>query len=207
MTFQVGIIPNAPKKGNVSNTICKIMNKITKTCPVCGKEFEPIRKTKKCCSYKCSNIYWRKSVGLTKEKVIKTCPTCGKTFEPSRSDQIYCSKACCNKAYNVPSKKLLKKCVVCGKEFHAGQPFAKYCSDECRKLARQQLLESVTKQTFEVDGFNNFCKSLPKNPLLDKHIKEADACGLSYGQYKAQLRLGKTFEELKAQHDRRIADD
>ena len=169
-------------------------------CLYCGKEFTAQSEGLKFCSVTCANE------SALKKKFIKTCPTCGKTFETSRSDQIYCSKFCCHKAHYVP-KKLLKKCVVCGKEFRAGQPFAKYCSDECQKLARQQLLESVTKQTFEVDGFNNFCKSLPKNPLLDKHIKEADACGLSYGQYKAQLRLGKTFEELKAQHDRRIADD
>lgn len=136
------------------------MSEFTKTCPVCGKKFEPIRKTKKCCSYKCANIHWRKSVGLTKEKVIKTCPTCGKPFEPSRSDQIYCSKACCNKAYG---KANYKK-----KHEEYASPFAK-----------------------------------PKESFLDKRIEEANACGLSYGQYKAQIAMGKTFDELKAIHEAR----
>ena len=37
----------------------KIPSYLIPRCPVCGKKFEPIRKTKKCCSYKWANIHCR----------------------------------------------------------------------------------------------------------------------------------------------------
>lgn len=43
-----------------------------------------------------------------------------------------------------------------------------------------------------------------QDKTLDEKIIEAEQCGLSYGKYCAMTKfLGKSFEELKREYDRR----
>lgn len=89
-----------------------------------------------------------------------------------------------------------KKCKFCGDWFETDQPNQIYCSAECR---RDYDLEKHKKQAPVIVIEKN------KKKTIDDYIAESEACGLSYGQYKAQRRLGKTFEELKAAYEERQA--
>ena len=90
---------------------------MTKTCIICGKEFEPYRPAQVTCSVECRKVYrldyikkyqkkhpekvrkYNKEIyrinyarELKKRKPV-TCPICGKEFIPQRK-RIYCSKEC-----------------------------------------------------------------------------------------------------------------
>lgn len=86
-------------------------------------------------------------------------------------------------------KATLLDCWHCGKEFYSYSPVAKFCSTECRDAAKaKKARKAATKK-----------RKKPRKPL-DEWIKEANACGMHYGAYRAAIeQLGKTFEELKLQ--------
>lgn len=85
-----------------------------------------------------------------------------------------------------------KKCKFCGDVFETDQPNQIYCTAECR--SDYELEHNKEKAPPIV-------REKKKKRTIDDYIAESEACGLSYGQYKAQRRLGKTFEELKAAYE------
>lgn len=94
-----------------------------------------------------------------------------------------------------PTKTHKKKCKFCGDVFETDQPNQIYCTAECRsdyELEKKKKAPVIVKE-----------KKVKRT--IDDYIAESAACGLSYGKYKAQLRLGKTFEELKAAYNERQA--
>ena len=68
----------------------------------------------------------------------------------------------------------------------------KFCSVECY---RKSLRKSFLKQR-AIDN------ATPRKSL-DEWCREASECGLDYGNYRALINQGKTFEELKAQAESR----
>lgn len=123
--------------------------------------------------------------------------------------------------------KYIFKCAICGKEFQALLPHAKYCSPECAqqahyervnkgKLTYNKVCPTCGKRFNTVRAEQQFCsmqccgvgiklhkpKEKQKCPShFELRAREADECGLSYGKYTAQLRLGKSFEELKKEYE------
>ena len=89
-----------------------------------------------------------------------------------------------------------KKCKFCGKTFETTCPAQIYCSGACR-YANERT--NRTKQAPPI------LRAKKKKKTIDDYIAESEACGLSYGKYKAQLRLGKSFEELKAAYEEKKA--
>jgi len=151
-----------------------------KTCLFCGKEFETKKRTQKFCSSSCVSLYNWQNIS----PIIKNCALCGKQFHTKVYHQKYCSSECRQKAQGY-----LKTCPVCGKQFKTTGKTKIYCSADCRDSKPETV-----------------CIKREPSPF-DIRIKEADACGLSYGYYSAQLRLGKTFEELKAAYEMRRCND
>lgn len=96
-----------------------------------------------------------------------------------------------------PTKTHKKKCKFCGNMFETNIPNQIYCSGACRSA---NTLAESKKQAPPV-----IVREKKKNRTIDDYIAESEACGLSYGKYKAQLRLGKTYEELKAAYEERQA--
>lgn len=82
---------------------------IKKTCPLCKREFEPLRRNQKYCSRHCYQKYV--SAGLSAKRPVykKKCVICGKEFETRRSRVICCSKECsktrCRGSYYYEMKK------------------------------------------------------------------------------------------------------
>lgn len=78
----------------------------------------------------------------------------------------------------------MKKCILCEAEYETRNAGSRYCP-ACREYiqtGKPALWEDKPPKT----GKN-----------LDDWIAEAAACGLSYGNYRAALSFGKTFDELK----------
>ena len=126
----------------------------TKTCPLCGTEFQPksarqkycnnpvIRKCvicgksynsvcnstyTNCCSKECTVQYAHQQSVASYSKITKTCVLCGKEFTPKNNTQVVC-----------PDQHY-RSCAICGKQFpikwHSGMnvnEIAKTCSPECK---------------------------------------------------------------------------
>jgi len=88
---------------------------ITKTCPVCGRQFQTVWPRQKYCSDQCR-------FGTS------TCIVCGKQFiRKPRTTGKYCSRECWYAHYRQIGKHT-KICPVCGKPFHGD---AQTCSRAC----------------------------------------------------------------------------
>lgn len=74
----------------------------------------------------------------------------------------------------------------------SGAANQKFCSVECY---RKSLRKSFLKQR----AIEN---ATPRKPL-EEWCREARECGLDYGNYRALINMGKTYEELKAQAEYR----
>lgn len=75
------------------------------------------------------------------------------------------------------------RCPNCKKEFvwknHLQEK--RFCSTRCENDYKAR--------------FPNGDPSAPKS--LDQWVKEADECGMDYGNYRALIGMGRTYEELK----------
>lgn len=115
-----------------------------KTCPICGKEFEPRRCSQKYCSPACydeENHRRARARYVPVKNESRTCPVCGKEFVSHNRNQKYCSDACRCRVYRLSKRapRPIRTCPVCGKEFTAISERAVVCSRECRRLHRNKL--------------------------------------------------------------------
>lgn len=78
------------------------------------------------------------------------------------------------------------KCLYCGKEFEPTGTSQKYCSPQCGKAYRSKIPQPMSKER-----------------TLDDWVREANECNLDYGTYRALIKIGRTYEELKETADRR----
>ena len=132
------------------------------------------------------------------------CAHCGKEFEPKSVNHRYCSRQCQMEAARADWKALgiLKTCEWCYKEFEATNSRVKYCSEACRKKAASEYVKQCEARKKAKQLTDEKVSRKPKT--LDEWSREATACGLDYGNYRALIEQGgKTFEELKAQADNR----
>src|SRR5574344_352240 len=120
---------------------------ISKTCPICGKEYQtyPSVNSKNCGS-RCSGLL-RKQNGLSEKQKkfyedlkIKNvnhlvCPVCGKNFITQANDpQKFCSKYCSHIGQRRTTGQLKERtCVICGKKFKVkNYQSKKTCSKNCQ---------------------------------------------------------------------------
>lgn len=136
---------------------------VSKTCPICGKEFEGKTNQKFCsqdCRIKHANAnsqkyraeYYKKNKEKLKaysrehsnkpvELTEKTCPVCGKTFMGNKKE-VYCSSECKTIGYKekydasvIRNRPTYEKvCPICGKTYTTTRPSSLCCSPECRKV-------------------------------------------------------------------------
>ena len=131
----------------------------------------------------------------------RTCKYCGAELIGTANGRKYCSMLCRRAAERIkkrkPEQPVEIKCAHCGKAFSRRNGYQKYCSEECRAQAYSQLQKvepkKPTKPKLEV---------APKKTLAD-WCREANECNLDYGNYRALIESGKTFDELKANADSR----
>lgn len=121
--------------------------KIKKTCPQCGKEFEVTYKNrnKKFCEVKC----YRLSRRTDKTRICQN-PACGKEYTISKAKlrdvggskapgKKYCSRPCRDEARNT---RIQKECEVCGKTFEVRahrKDTATTCSPKCSGVRKSRM--------------------------------------------------------------------
>ena len=100
--------------------------KVTLSCPTCGKKFLRKRPEQIYCSEKCSPGRPRKPESY----ITKECPVCGKEFTYHNSWPINtCSTEC---RVRLADASVTTQCPECGKEFTYYKSWPrKYCSQEC----------------------------------------------------------------------------
>ena len=182
------------------------MKTCEKVCENCGQPFTAKSKFAKYCSERCGAKFRSKKNKAEKPEVEKVdscktkvkvsplrkrffahypkvCEVCGREFLAVLPHAKYCSQECVNQAHfeqaNKGKKTHNRVCPVCGKRFNTTAGNKKYCSEGCQKSV-------------------DYNKKHPSR--LSELSIQAEQCGLSYGKYTAQLRLGKTYEELYAAH-------
>lgn len=120
---------------------------ITKTCPICGQEFQTTTKNggKKTCSKKCADVLRTQGVrARPSTRIMVACTNCGKLLKrpPSRVDgrTHFCNQDCKTEHQRIPESKVILSCKTCGQLFtvtrfftspHLGRKTAKYCSRAC----------------------------------------------------------------------------
>lgn len=203
-------------------------------CLYCGKEFEPRRRGQKYCSVKCQRKNYVKQVeekmgiarclncgrkfykGNSKQKYCseecqrryrnpKTrqlgtikCPVCGKEFRPRTVENKCCSEKCYFKLrHSTPREEdRTGRCLHCGRQLELKSPNQKFCSDLCG--ARYRCGSTKGKDEYLPPPDAPVIKS------FEDYAREAEECNLDYGNYRAMLQMGKTYEELKATADKRL---
>ena len=146
---------------------------MTRTCPICGEEFEPnpARPRQRFCSRKCKtranaraqNQRKKAARGLAPRvrphRVIapRTCPTCGVEFTPNpkHPEMRYCSRSCAGRAAagaRLAARPKIK-CEWCGKEVVQHVSAQRFCSRNCRANAQayaaRARAEAATRESIE----------------------------------------------------------
>ena len=136
------------------------------------------------------------------------CLQCGEEIFSTHRSRKFCSRKCASRYYYVPQKGKAeaRACVGCGKIFapDTKHPHQKFCSDECREHARRLRR---TKKIFLDEQEKLTPKKQPGEKTLEDWVREARECNLDYGNYRALIAAGKTYEELKATADTRTAGE
>lgn len=122
------------------------------------------------------------------------CLQCGEEIVLPTSWQ----KFCCKKCRDTYSRKLdqfkLKpaRCAQCGKYFTPRNSYHRFCCEQCRRDSDNGKKCSTRETTVK---------------KLEDWVREARECNLDYGNYRALIESGKTFEELKATANTRSAGE
>ena len=148
-------------------------------------------------------------VYLGEEINVKKCVVCGKAFRAkSHPNKKYCSEECQKagakilwmrrtheqkKFSHLPESERKRKCVSCGKIFVANCSDQRYCSKRCSSNG---------------GGYRGTMLKLPpKKRRYESHIEEinaqARAQGMSYGKYKAMVRLQALHDDFQRGSERR----
>lgn len=157
----------------------------------------------------------------------RKCKYCGKEFTPSQSNQVYCSEICANRQYRKNYKLKLKHgfipfsqksvlertrtCPNCGNVFVAHMPNQKYCCKTCKRdcyRKAESYKESTMKIEVERMSQRLHAESKPKKGVkrvshIDDDNAKARALGMSYGKYKAMVRLQALHDDFQRGNERR----
>ena len=142
--------------------------------PDCSKQAEKLRKQN-----------YEKIRRPPTKSYSKICPVCGVEFEPYRKSQIYCS-------------------IICRDVMRAKRKSQGYKTARLTYKFRNETYTEIHRDVFfdllRAIFNRGFRRKPPANKKpLDDWIREADACGMSYGMYRAAVEVfGKSFEELKS---------
>ena len=147
--------------------------------------------------------------------MFKICSRCGEEFySPSfKPKQVKYCDSCRVKVHReqiraarerlkenehaIRYKPVKRVCEVCGKEYE-GFPTSKYCA-ECRiKVKHEQSSRRYRRPSPQKPDKENATAIKPEKPL-EEWIREARACNLDYGTYRALIAAGNTFDQLKAE--------
>ena len=185
-------------------------------CEYCGEQFNKRRGTR-FCSKSCHdkwtfrfNPYRRKQIKDSYNRhhpkwipLILSCAICGKPFSQKTFNQKCCSPACSAASRRLDSKRfyrlhyfpykkppLSKTCEFCGNSFKPRHYNSRFCSRVCCLAWRRH--ESPPDKP-----------PISNQPSLSDLVKQATLCNLDYGNYRALLNTGLTFEQILAQADRR----
>ena len=154
----------------------------------------------------------------------RKCKYCGKEFTPNQSKQVYCSETCANRQYRknyslkhgfIPFSQKSEQerthtCPQCGKSFVAHTPTQKYCCGNCKR-AYYRNAESYKESTEKIESERKSQRLLAEHkPKSVKHVSHIDddnakarALGMSYGKYKAMVRLQALHDDFHRWSERR----
>lgn len=160
-------------------------------CEICGKPLteKQIKNGCKCCSSRCGGLNGAKK--RQKPVLDIKCKNCGK---PLTRTQIshggkFCSHKCATEMaresqHEAEQRLYTKKCAACGKEFTSVGFRIKYCSDECREVGKERST-AKTREQYQKQKAAAEMKKTDKH-RLERDLAQANAHGMSYGQWKAQ---------------------
>lgn len=176
-------------------------------CLICGADV-PTGRFVYCSDYCRKKAERERQCRRFKTPAEAVCPICGKMFAPKPCEK-YCSDECRHEAQYLRNKfarlnrvkpaKPTAKCAHCGQEFTPRDPRNIYCSKPCAEAAHNLQREQARAERESLA--NEPVKPAPRksDKSLAEWCKEARECNLDYGNYRALITSGKTFEELKAQ--------
>lgn len=168
---------------------------------------------------------------MGKKMFSKTCPRCGHMFYTNLSTAIYCGRCTRERQlerqreYNEKRKQPEERtCPICGKQFtvpfkQSRRIFCDACKydlshprakghaeavakrDEVERQKREEHWSKIVAKAEQKE--QKYRKKMGLRPSgLKAAESEAEAMGLTYGQYVARKRAGATIEPVKAGNPR-----
>jgi hypothetical protein len=138
--------------------------------------------------------------------MIKQCRHCGSDFEVDENNHHqrkieYCSDKCRHREHDLRKRggpvRIEKVCEECGKPYIAGRRDSVTCSRECnyeRNKRRVRDRGAYYREKYRAERILQEEKAKRKKKKIesiDQIQKKAQAMGMSYGQYMAQLYIQK----------------
>ena len=153
-------------------------NPETHACPICGKQFQALRRTQLYCSKACSIAHRSEKRRQTARQYVHTCPTCGKSFETVRPNHVYCCEGCRERSGIHVLTRCVRHCAACGREFSARSASHLYCSPECKLAAGRrapvQLVCPVCGKEFTPhNGFQHYCSKKCTKDAINAKRRES----------------------------------
>jgi len=153
------------------------LNKKTKICLYCGKEFEYKCKIQVHCSKECRVGYKiQRRRNNDYENIKRNCKRCGKKFETIKKFQLYCSDKCRDER-----KYYVIKCLYCGKEFDSIRSRQKFCNVICSK--KWYIKDKKNKRSLLIVKQDKICKCCGKEfktTLINKKIFCSNGCKILF---------------------------
>ena len=188
----------------------------TRTCPVCGTEFEAYRRAHIYCSESCRSrsMYSRRKVEVGKVK--KICAMCGKEsfiegYHRSAHQKYhnYCQRCASILAHETRKKPLQERtCAGCGKAFISKNPHTRFCSLQCaykhrgddyRSRRYREVVEHIrlctTKQEFR--------DKYPSDSIFARKYKIEEYKKFPNGKRQKQIEDETIISESKKYHTKK----
>jgi len=112
---------------------CKV-----KSCDYCNKDFIPVRKERKFCSFECRN---KSLINKPRSKtiripIVKQCEQCNNSFTTKRHTQRFCNAECMTNYNNTYLYE--KTCPTCEQIFKPKRREQQFCSIKCSKPRKNE---------------------------------------------------------------------
>lgn len=187
---------------------------MTKTCPICGKEFAPSIHHRNYCSAECAKKgQYRPRPRIERRK----CLICGKEIDPDKRLVLYCSPECAKEAQRAAYRRWYQRaksgacavpkiCPICGREVPEPSGSRKYCSDACAKAARRQTTKIwVEKNLWPKQDDRHVCRVCGKEIVEPNRRKYcSDECAME--ARRAQCRKNSAEWAKRNEHDTSTQD-
>lgn len=168
------------------------MKSYTKTCEVCGTEFETYNNRNRSCSKECTKV-------LKYPVKTKVCECCGNEYETSSSKAKYCSRKCTSKAGKLKNR--AQEIIKSREKYDETYPECRICGLRGINLTSHinrihELSEEEYKTKFGIDDISELYTESYRQKLSENMMGENNVWYNHKGKYSPFSKNNINYKEL-----------